>query len=95
MNEMFPLCAHYQVMLPVYVGMEFNLNHVMGFGGNDFGIMEVDVMFLLKLCSTASDLSSCPKTVGSLVFFLPGLNRPASLCSVYLITFLGKAVHTF
>jgi len=32
----------------------------MGFGGDDFGIVEVDVMFLLKLCCTTADLSSCP-----------------------------------
>jgi len=34
------------------------------------------------------------KTVVSLVFFLSGLNRTASLSTVYLMTFLVKAVHT-
>jgi hypothetical protein len=40
--------------------MEFELTHVIGFGGDDFGIVEVDVVFLLKLCCTTADLPSYP-----------------------------------
>lgn len=49
------------MIIPVPVGMEIDLTHVMGFGGDDFGIVEVVVMFLLKLCCTTADLSSCQR----------------------------------
>ena len=52
------------MILPVAVGMEFDLTQVMGFGGDDFGVMEVDVMLLLKLCSTTADLLSCLRQLG-------------------------------
>lgn len=60
-NTMFPCCTHDEVNLPLPVGIDFDLTHVMGFGGEDFGFMEVGVIFLLKLCCTTADLSSCPR----------------------------------
>ena len=88
--------AHDSAFVTVRVfGMELNLSClpvVMGFGGEDFGVLELHIMLLYEALLSQSQVIWQCKTDVMVVFFRHGLSRQAGLSSVHLSTLTSDAL---
>lgn len=88
-------------ILPVHVvGIELHLQgladelvHTAWFGGEDFGVLELDVMVLVKHVLCHCQVVRLSKLNKLAVFFQPGLCALANPTNVKMITLKTDAVH--
>jgi hypothetical protein len=68
--------------------------HVAGFGREDLGVLEINVVIMVRPMFCHRQFLCMPKPNVALMLFYSGLNRVTVLSDINVATVEGDAVHT-